>query len=180
MRTLIIAALLVAPALAHADPLAVTAIAKPTEDAPRTYIAPGVALGAAGSHTMGAASLEIGERITDHLVLHAEGLAGATAELFGGSGETYAATGGIDATSCTKVEKVCAYAGFSAGYASSRYTEHDWFSSDTMSTASDGATGILRMGLDIGTRHVRWRPGFEVTVFGPSQGAFTNSVALAF
>lgn len=178
MRTLLIAALLAAPALASADPLAVHAVTMP--DAPRTYFAPGIAIGSATNHTMAAASFEIGERISDHLVLHIEGLGGGNVTL-DGDGYLGAVTGGIDATTCNKLEKVCAYAGFSAGYAASKFTESDWFDPGSgMATQSQGAIGVLRAGLDIGSKHVRWRPGFEASLFGPSEGAVTNSIAFAF
>ena len=178
MRTLLIAALLAAPALASADPLALHAAT--AQDAPRTYFAPGIAIGAEGGHTMLGVMFEIGERITDHLVLHVEGLGGGAVTL-DGNGYLGAATGGIDATSCSKREKVCAYGGFSAGYAASKFTESDWFDPGSgMSTSSQGASGVLRAGLDIGSKHVRWRPGIEASLFGASQGALTNSLAFAF
>jgi hypothetical protein len=173
MRTLVIAACLAAPVVAHADPLA---------DAPRTYIASGVALGSAGSHGILGASFEVGERVTDHLIVHAEGLGGGTVTFFGGSGDMIATTGGIDATSCNKLEKVCAYAGLAAGYGSSKYTESDNFfdAAPGMTTSSQGAIGLIRVGFDIGNRHIRWRPSLEASLFGPSEVALTNSVALAF
>ena len=178
MRTLIIAALLAAPALASADPLAVHAT--PAPDAPRTYFAPGIALGSSGNHTMAGATFEIGERISDHLVLHVEGLGGGNVTL-DGNGYLGAVTGGVDATTCNKLEKVCAYAGFSAGFAAGKFTESDWFDPGSgMATSTQGATGVLRAGLDIGSKHVRWRPGIEAALFGPSQGAITNSIAFAF
>jgi len=187
MRTLILAALLAAPAVAHADPLAAQSSVT-IQDAPRTYIAPGVALGSAGSHTMAAFSFEVGERITDHLVVHGEGLSGVDGL---GTTDTYmAATAGLDATSCVQLAKTCAYVGFSAGYAQSKYTqyglsstENEWLApelSGGMSTLSQGAVGVLRAGLDIGNEHLRWRPGVEATLVGPSQAALTSAFALTF
>lgn len=177
MRTLLIAALVTAPALAHADPLAVHAA---LEDAPRTYAAAGVAIGGAAGRTMLGGSAELGMRVSDHLIIHADVLAGDDSELFGPRGTYIAVTGGIDATTCPKVERVCAYAGFGAGYAQSTSSDSDWFTGGTSSMNEHGATGMLRAGMDLGGKHVRWRPGFAVSLFGPAGGAFTNSISFRF
>jgi hypothetical protein len=181
MRTQLTLAILATASVASADPLAASATGT-IEDAPRTYFMPGVALGSAGNHTMGAVTAELGTRITDHLVIHAEGLFGSDGELLGGSGQYIAATAGVDATSCEKLEKVCAYVGASAGYAYSKYTDsNDWFTGAAgMSTLDQGAVGMLRAGMDIGSTHVRWRPGVEVAVVGPSAAALTQSVIFRF
>jgi hypothetical protein len=178
MRTLVLAALLAAPVVAHADPLALTATT--TGEAPRTYVLTGVALGGAASHTLGALTAEVGVRVSDHFVVHAEGIGGGIASLFDGQGTYLAVTGGIDATTCGDLETVCAYAGAGVGYAASKYTSEGWFGGSQMSTGATGPVAMLRAGLDIGNKHVRWRPGFEASVVGPSAGALTNAVEFRF
>jgi hypothetical protein len=118
-------------------------------------------------------------RAYDHIVLHAEGIGGGIASMFEGQGSYFAVTGGIDVNSCAHLESVCAYVGGSAGYAASKYIENDWFG-DTMQTGGTGAVGMLRAGLDVGNKHVRWRPGLEVALFGPNVGALTQSVEFRF
>lgn len=176
MRISLVVSILAAASAASADPLAVHATT--AEPASSTYVATGVTLGGADGHTAAGVSVDLGQRIWDYVWLHAGGTAAADGELFGGQGRYLAAHGGVEVASCHPGERVCAYAGADLGYAQSEYST--WSFDGNMSGSTAGVIGVLRAGLDIGGKHVRWRPGFEADVGNTSAGALTQSIVFRF
>ena len=177
MRTALVVSILVTASVASAEPLAVHAQAS-TEPAASTYVATGITFGGADGHTAAGVSLDLGQRVSEHVWLHAGGTAAADGELLGGQGRYLAAHGGLELASCHRGERVCAFAGADVGFAQSQYST--WSFDGTMSGTTDGVIGVLRVGLDIGGTHVRWRPGFEADVGNASAGALTQSIVFRF
>lgn len=180
---LVITTLLATASLAHADPLSARAS---TEAAPSTYLATGVTLGGVGSHTGAGVSADVSEHVWKALWVHVGGTMVDDSQFLVATGSYRAAYAGVELSSCQVGDRICAYVGGDVGYADSQYSgsssTNDWGiqSGSSMTENSSGAIGVLRGGFDIGGRHLRWRPGVQATIAGPSAAAITQSVAFRF
>jgi hypothetical protein len=176
----VLASLIATVSVASADPLA--AEARSSSEAPAdVYVAGGVMLGSAGGHDAGGFSVDFGRRIWSTLWFHAGGtFAGTSDGLFGGTGTYTEAHGGLEVSSCHPGDRVCLFAGADVGYEESKFSDADWFGGDTMTTENAGVIGLARFGLDVGGKHVRWRPGFQAAFGSGQSAAITQSLAVRF
>lgn len=181
MRTWFLAtSLLLLATTAHAQPgLELDASSTATSDRPRVYVATGAMIGGAGGHTGVGLGADLGVQVYEALWVHAGATTMANGELFGGSGSFQNLHAGLELSTCHTGDHVCAFAGADLGWAHSEYWESDWFGSG-MGYEHDGMVGVIRAGLDVGGKHVRWRPGFEGTVGTSSAGGITNSLVVQF
>jgi hypothetical protein len=162
--------------IAHAQP-ALTASVNP-KPAATTYLEGGLAFGAimhAGFY--GAYTLEGGYQLGDGpLWIHAMGAYGGMA----GIDETTMSSGylalraGVEARGCALHGQACVIGGVDAGFRSAQLqAEYDHYSGDT-------ALVVARAGLDLGSKHVRLRPGLETTFAGQGFDGFGASMAVAY
>jgi len=186
-----LASLLAATSVAHADPLAVAAHASDSA-APTTYVQGGLMLGGAEHYSTGAFSAEVGKRLVPHLWVHGS-VADGFADLPGatGSGSIRQVRAGADAMTCTGSGVYCAYLGGDAGYQRTQFSGY-WnkFWPDTgvdytmpvnkRVGGREGMIGVARAGLDIGGKHVRWRPGIEASFAGDGLDGVNITQSLAY
>ena len=174
MKTsLILGSVLATSAIAHAEPPSLTATTTPA--GPQNYLETGVGLSDDGA-LIGTLTLEGGHRLTRDLWLHGmleRGTAGGVDEPNYG-GEYDAARIGIEARECVGGGVICAVAGVDAG------VRHVDYMAEYDTTNQTGAVLVPRVGLDLGSRHLRFRPGLEKNVLVKDQDAgiaLTGAVA---
>ena len=184
-----LASLVAATSVASAEPLSVGATTTPeATQAPSTYLATGVTLGGVGAHTAAGFSADIGEHLYRSLWLHVGAATADDGQLLAGSGHYTQVHAGLEVSSCQRGDRVCGYVGGDVGYAQSQYTAASSggefaglsLGPTEMSESQSGAIGVLRAGLDIGGEHLRWRPGVEAVIAGPSEAAVTQSLVYRF
>jgi hypothetical protein len=184
-----LASLVAATAVAHADPLAVAATASP-DAVPSSYVQGGVMAGANDGLLTDGASAEVGKRVQPYVWVHASMTMGSADELFAsGTGSILQARAGADLMGCNANGVLCAFAGADVGF---QHTEFSGMSVPLFCDGEDcqgdavydhhaGMIGVGRVGLDIGGKHLRWRPGVEGSVSGTGVGVnVTQSVAYRF
>ncbi len=178
---MLVASSLLAASAAHADPLEVTDAA-PLERG-HMYIAPSTIIGGSNGHAGVGLGVDLGIHVYEAIWLHA-GVTGmdTSGGLFGGSGTFKSAHAGIELSTCRIGQHVCVYGGADLGTAHGYYEDSDWFSEDDyrMSYSYDGTVTVIRAGLDIGSKTLRWRPGFEATLGTANAAGITNSLLVRF
>lgn len=167
MKTLlVISASLFATSVVHAEPAA-TATATVASPQPVSYLAGGVLIG--GDHAIvGAVTLDGGYQLRGSLFVHAlvaTGTAGGVDEPSYNS-SYHAARLGLEERGCL-VDALCGYAGLDVG------VRHVDYMAEYDSTNTTGAVVVPRIGLDVGSSHLRFRPGIE----GILDGSRNNSIA---
>jgi hypothetical protein len=195
MRTslLALASVLALGSVAHADD-SITASADAPASAATTYVAVGANAGVVDQYLALGGQIEVGRQLPHSPVsLHAAFATGEADELFStGSGAFQQVRLGADLRGCTASGVLCAFLGTDLGYQhthwegeeGSFFAIDDTGSSDTMSVVKDDSrvVGFGRVGLDLGGKHLRWRPGIEVAVDGTgvNNAEITQSVAFRF
>lgn len=167
-----------AASVAHAQP-ALVAVAPAPASAPESYVQVGIGL-AVDQALVGTLTAEGGHRIAGPWWAHAmieDGTAGGVDEPNYG-GRYLAARLGIEARGCVLDGMLCAVAGVDAG------VRHVDYMAEYDSANTTGAVVVPRVELDLGTRHLRIRPGIEKNVLPTGQGtsqldglALTGAVA---
>ena len=163
MKCLLLAAALVCLASsANAEPSS-SVIAEPPPPPLTSYVQLGVTTGIAYPAAFGGAAVELGFRLDDdsplwfHTMAAAgtvEGLDEPTTE----SGLLFLLRGGIEARGCVLDGVVCFVGGADLGYRHMRMVaEFDRVHVDDLALSP-------RVGLDVGIRHLRFRPGAELSV----------------
>ena len=175
---MIIASVLLVASVARAQPALTTEAGPSTEpksepkvDRVQTgYIASGVML-AADQGLVGAVMIEGGHRLGDGpLWLHVEAERGAA----GGVDEpTYrgnyaAGRAGVEARSCVLDGVLCGMAGLDLGVRHVDYMAEYDQANDT------GAIVVPRIGLDVGSKHLRLRPGLDAIIEPAKSSAVTG------
>ena len=178
--------------IASADPLSVAAT---TGDAPAptTYLQGGLMAGGNDGYFTAGGSAELGKQVASILWVHAGVALGAADQLFAtGNGSIMQARLGADLMGCNDNGALCAFVGADLGVQTVNYVGRSdpWFCdgdySDCMGNPIDdhktGALGVGRVGLDIGSKHLRWRPGIEAsaTTDGGVGVNLTQSLAYRF
>jgi hypothetical protein len=167
MKTLLVlSASLFATSIAHAEP-AVSTTATTASTEPASYLAAGVLLG--GDHAIvGAVTLDGGYQLRGSLFLHglvAKGTAAGVDEP-NYSSSYDAARIGLEERACL-VDALCGYAGLDVG------VRHVDYMAEDDNTNTTGVVVIPRFGLDVGSSHLRFRPGIE----GIIDGSHNHSLA---
>ncbi|HET9987652.1 MAG TPA: hypothetical protein VFQ65_04015 [Kofleriaceae bacterium] len=180
-------ALVSTTAVAAAQP-AVTA-STPADHAPAVYVEGGAMVGANDAYLTASAVLAGGLQLGDSpLWVHGQVVHGALGQLFGdGSGTLDQARLGLELRECTLSGIVCGIAGIDAGIQHTHFVGHadnlfDSTSSEPPMT-TDRAAGIavLRVGLDVGGKHLRYRPEIEMSYDGGANGVdLMQSLAWTF
>jgi hypothetical protein len=153
--------------IAHAQPallVAAPAAAPAPVPAPTSYVQAGVGL-AVDQALVGTLTAEGGHRITGPWWAHAmieDGTAGGVDEPNYG-GRYLAARLGVEARGCVLDGMMCAVAGVDAG------VRHVDYMAEYDSANTTSAVVVPRVGLDLGTRHLRIRPGIEKNVLATRQ-----------
>ncbi|HSN27922.1 MAG TPA: hypothetical protein VLT45_16650 [Kofleriaceae bacterium] len=172
MRTLIIAALVAAPALAHADPVSVTATPDDSTPPP-TYVAATLSGGInADLLTMGG-GLEIGRRVAPFASVHGSVSDGVATKLFDhGSGSIQQARAGVDLFTCGVDGRLCAFVGGDVGVQRVRYDGYECtpfegcYPMDRITVHDTSAIEVMRAGIDAGRKTWRLRVSAEATRAG--------------
>jgi hypothetical protein len=192
MRNVLIglASLLAATTVVHADPLAVSS--HPTDTAaPTTYVQGGAMIGGNDGYVTIGGSGELGKLVAPHLWIHGSLTEGLAGQLFAtGNGSILQVRAGADAMGCLGSGVLCAYVGADAGYQHTTYAgmTDPLFCGDNgcdrepIDESHDRMIGVGRVGLDIGGKNLRWRPGFEAAVSGDGVNGvnITQSIAYRF
>jgi hypothetical protein len=162
-------ATLVATTVAASAQPALTAV--PSEASPSAYVRGGFEGGANDGYFTAGGMLEVGARVAPNLWIHGTAAKGGAAELFGkGSGSYLQAHAGVDVLRCNGRGTACGYAGADLGLQHVQWTGvegalfEDPADETTVSYDRTKMIGVGRIGVDIGGKHVRWRPGVEVSV----------------
>ena len=194
MRTVVFACASIAAfcSIASADPLSVAATTTP-DSTPTTYVQGGVLAGGNDGLFTAGASVEVGKRVAPFAWAHASFMMGSAGELFAtGTGSVMQARIGVDLMTCSDNGALCAYAGADIGLQAAQYhgTSDPWFCDgdandcmgDPIDKSDGGAIGVGRVGLDIGGKHIRWRPGIEASVAAAGLNGvnLTQSIAYRF
>lgn len=194
MRNVVLAfgSLVALSSIASADPLSVAATTH--EDvAPTTYVQGGLNVGGNDGLVTAGASVEMGKRVAPIVWLHASFMMGSADELFAsGTGSIMQARVGADLMTCSDNGALCAFAGADVGMQHAQFSgvSDPWFCDgdandcmgDPVAQDRTRAIGVARVGLDIGGKHLRWRPGIEATVAGDGVNGLdlTQSIAYRF
>jgi hypothetical protein len=178
--------------IASADPLAVAATTT-QEPEPTTYVQGGLLAGGNDGLFTAGGSVEVGKRVSPFAWVHASFMMGSAGELFAtGSGSVMQARVGADLMTCSDNGALCAFAGADLGLQAAQYhgTSDPWFCDsdagdcmgDPIDKSDGGAIGVGRVGLDIGGKHLRWRPGIEASVAADGLNGVnvTQSIAYRF
>jgi hypothetical protein len=86
------------------------------------------------------------------------------------------AHGGLELQTCDGSDRTCAFVGADFGWAANKYTSYGFGLGDT-TMSRYGLVGVIRAGLEVGSKRVRWRPGIEATVGDVSGVALMQSIA---
>lgn len=165
------------PALAQADGAAASVDdGAPAYSDPRSYLQLGGALGSERDGLWDAVTLDVGIRLSETpLWAHGQlAIGGATDGLFEEAenhGSFRSGRAGLEARAVVPGTNgmLGAYAGIDVGYRSLGF--------GLMSSSSAGtAIAVGRVGLDLGTRHVRLRPGIDAE----TRGGLALNAALAY
>ncbi|MDB4953628.1 MAG: hypothetical protein JWO36_1197 [Myxococcales bacterium] len=151
----------VAAPIAHAEP-SLTASSREVASEPKTYVAAGVALGADGTldWLYSGAQIEAGYRLSTTWWLHGDvGVMGRSGygtvqriTLMAPSADAYEARLGPEARRCNSTGAACLVGGVDLGYRTGELA---------------GLVVAPRVGLDVGSRKLRFRPAIELQVGGP-------------
>jgi hypothetical protein len=180
-------ALVSTTAVAAAQP-SLTA-ATPADHTAAIYVQGGAMVGANDGYLAGSAVLAGGLQLGESpLWVHGQVVHGAVDQLFGeGSGTLDQARLGLELRECAVHGIVCGIAGIDAGiqhthYVGSEANLFDASASEPLMTM-DHAAGIAvaRVGLDIGGKHLRYRPEIEMAYDGAANGVdLVQSLAWQF
>ena len=193
MRNLLIAfaSLAVLGSVAHADDSITEGFdaAAARDTAAHTYVSTGANAGLVNQFIALGGQLEVGRQLANSPVsLHAAFATGEADELFStGNGQFQQVRVGADLRGCNSNGVLCAFLGTDVGFQHTRWVgdEGTWLvdegGGDTMTVTKDSSRmiGVGRIGLDIGGKHLRWRPGIEAVLDGSgiNNGEITQSIA---
>ena len=183
------ASLVALGSVAHADD-SITASAD-APDARGTYVSAGANAGIVDTYLALGGQVELGRLVGDSPVsLHASFATGAADELFStGSGQFQQVRAGADLRGCNANGMLCVFLGTDVGFEHVQWTgdEGTWLvdaGNDTMTVTKEDSRviGVGRVGLDVGGKHLRWRPGIEAVVDGTgvNNAEITQSIAYRF
>jgi len=193
MRNVLVAfaSLAALSSVASADPLSVAATG--TEDAtPTAYVQGGLMAGGNDGNFTAGGSVEVGKQVGSIAWVHASVVLASASQLFAtGSGSITQGRIGGDLMSCNDNGALCAFVGADVGVQTVNYDgmSEPWFcdsdsgcEGDAISEHSTALLGVGRVGLDIGGKHVRWRPGVEASATSDGGAGFnlTQSIAYRF
>ena len=193
MRTVVLACASIAAfcSIASADPLSVAATT--TEDpAPTTYVQGGLMAGGNDGNFTAGGSVEVGKQVSSLAWVHGSFLLGSASQIFAtGSGSIMQGRIGGDLMSCNDNGALCAFVGADVGVQAVNYEgmSDPWFcdsdtgcEGDPISQHSTALLGVGRVGLDLGGKHLRWRPGVEASATSDGGAGFnlTQSIAYRF
>jgi hypothetical protein len=158
--------LLIAAAAAHAQPALVAPESPPGPPSPPSpptgvYLEPGLAIGVTQVGVYGAVRLDGGYRIGDSpLWIHGRLGQGSMAQIDGGAMDSSFTELriGLEARGCVLDGIACLVGGADGGY------RHEMLMASQEHDDVQLAVAIARLGLDVGTRHLRFRPGVETSV----------------
>jgi hypothetical protein len=177
-------------AVAAAQPALTSSTPAPASAAPSTYLQLDGMAGTVGEDLSASAAIAGGVELGDSpLWVHGELLHGDTSGfLIDRNGTIDQARLGLEARSCGVRGIVCVMAGVDAAVEHSRVTGSgvNLFevgpSDPVMTTEATTGLGIARIGLDIGGKHLRYRPGIEVAfdAHGEQAASVVQSVAWRF
>lgn len=174
---LAIALVAAVPTLAHADGVFASAAHEASAShEPSAYLQLGSSLGADDAGMWLAGTLDGGLRLGDTpLWAHGQLGYGSASEGFfqSGHGTFESARGGLEARVIIPhtLGIVGVYAGFDVGYRSLGF-------GDKMSSSAGDTVAVARGGLDLGTTHLRFRPGIEMLPV--ENGPLALTAALAY
>lgn len=164
MRTWIIAALVAAPALAHADPGSATAT--PDDRSAPTYVAAMLITGINADMLTLGGGVEVGRQVAPFASVHGSiSHVAANTLLAEGSGLVRQARAGVDVFGCGAGGALCAFVGGDIGVQRAQYDGVDcapFEGCDPMVRDTSGI-GVVRAGIDAGHKEWRLRVDVEAT-----------------